>query len=724
MAPSDARPALPVIKAGAASAAIQSTAPLQPMRVQRTDPLTNALRASHPQISRNPDPAPSHRQGSQPVTPGATGAIPPVQPPLHMQRQIPDPSDAAQPSSNPPASPTAFPAYLSRVVARPHVTVLTQSPVPAFGKQMPQRPNEAPAALPAVNPANAMPPTAAPVPEARMQLPLATATPSPEPAPNGPIHSTPPKPSPVPSSPVEPLANLLPSRTQTLGLPRPVLTQSMPPGPVLSMPDSGSTKTEGRPKTVIWPTVAPHPSGKGSVQGPSIQSRLVPATTPPGAGPLTGLSPFSLIKTGSITAPMGAPVAHEVPSPESVRNLGIVAIDQAPIRTIAWPGPVAPIPVTIANEPINVPAVAVPEARAVLVQPVDLAGAHSQPAMKNTRSAQSRALMPPEPRSDERPAAPPKQAPSIVDQVSPAPALPTRTALSFEGRTLPALMSTGIKDTDPPPAPPVPPVVSLVPTLLPQSPLQQPESRPIGVANFAKPAPSPARRPLEASPERRFALPTSSASPVAQQPASPAVAKPNPEPFLAQISSDFGAPFGSVTQQPARSAEAAPQPQPRPALAEYAPVPLTSPTQTPPQAAALMTEGQIMPRKLPETIAKAAAGVSRDEPVELLLDPAELGRVRFELTTAGDRVHVNLSVERAETLDLMRRNIEILRHEFREAGFGAATLAFGQWGNGKEHEAPSVPTANIPDDDLPLAHNPAQPIRTRALSDQGLDLRF
>ena len=64
---------------------------------------------------------------------------------------------------------------------------------------------------------------------------------------------------------------------------------------------------------------------------------------------------------------------------------------------------------------------------------------------------------------------------------------------------------------------------------------------------------------------------------------------------------------------------------------------------------------------------------------ELLMNPAELGRIRFDLITQGDQVQVTLSVERPETLDLLRANAEALRQELRAAGLNTDTLNFGQW---------------------------------------------
>jgi len=85
--------------------------------------------------------------------------------------------------------------------------------------------------------------------------------------------------------------------------------------------------------------------------------------------------------------------------------------------------------------------------------------------------------------------------------------------------------------------------------------------------------------------------------------------------------------------------------------------------------------------QLPDVIEHLHQGAVREghSHAELLMNPAELGRIRFDLITQGDQVQVTLSVERPETLDLLRANTEALRQEFRAAGLTADTLNFGQW---------------------------------------------
>lgn len=64
-------------------------------------------------------------------------------------------------------------------------------------------------------------------------------------------------------------------------------------------------------------------------------------------------------------------------------------------------------------------------------------------------------------------------------------------------------------------------------------------------------------------------------------------------------------------------------------------------------------------------------------PVEITLNPEELGRVRMTLTASDTAVTVNLFAERGETAELLRRNIETLAQEFRAIGYSDVAFEFG-----------------------------------------------
>ena len=125
---------------------------------------------------------------------------------------------------------------------------------------------------------------------------------------------------------------------------------------------------------------------------------------------------------------------------------------------------------------------------------------------------------------------------------------------------------------------------------------------------------------------------------------------------------------------------------PKPSAAVVAPpnaAPPPAPAALPPQLSA----GLI-------TLAKTAP----DGPVKILLNPEELGSLRFEIHQKADQLRVVLSVERPETMDLLRRNADQLLDEFRAAGFSGASLSFGQWDQqSRDPRAPPAPPTSPQD---------------------------
>ena len=111
-----------------------------------------------------------------------------------------------------------------------------------------------------------------------------------------------------------------------------------------------------------------------------------------------------------------------------------------------------------------------------------------------------------------------------------------------------------------------------------------------------------------------------------------------------------------------------------------------------------------------------------DGPVELTLSPEELGRVRLSLSPDGDGLHVTVQVERGDTLDLLRRNSDLLLQEIRAQGFSGATFSFSGWaGDRPEPREPADPGAG-PQPLPPDAASFAPPVSPASAS--GLDLRL
>ena len=75
-----------------------------------------------------------------------------------------------------------------------------------------------------------------------------------------------------------------------------------------------------------------------------------------------------------------------------------------------------------------------------------------------------------------------------------------------------------------------------------------------------------------------------------------------------------------------------------------------------------------------------------DGPVTLTLRPDELGTLRFEVTQTEHGLHIHLSVEQPQTLDLLRRQGDQLLADLRQAGFAGASLSFA--GEGAQDAPP------------------------------------
>lgn len=101
--------------------------------------------------------------------------------------------------------------------------------------------------------------------------------------------------------------------------------------------------------------------------------------------------------------------------------------------------------------------------------------------------------------------------------------------------------------------------------------------------------------------------------------------------------------------------------------------------------AALTPSTQVeTPRQVAVQIADAVR--SGEKPIELKLNPAELGRVRLALAPGDGVMMVTVLADRPETLDLMRRHIDMLAQELRAIGYGSTAFSFGQGGDGTASE--------------------------------------
>lgn len=114
-----------------------------------------------------------------------------------------------------------------------------------------------------------------------------------------------------------------------------------------------------------------------------------------------------------------------------------------------------------------------------------------------------------------------------------------------------------------------------------------------------------------------------------------------------------------------------------------------------------------------------------DKPVEVSLNPRELGRVRMSISAAEAGITVSVLAERPETLDLMRRNIDQLAREFQAIGYESINFAFAEGNAQQDAQAGNDQNRadiNLASDD-PLPEDIVTPVQQTAVA-SGLDLRL
>ncbi len=106
---------------------------------------------------------------------------------------------------------------------------------------------------------------------------------------------------------------------------------------------------------------------------------------------------------------------------------------------------------------------------------------------------------------------------------------------------------------------------------------------------------------------------------------------------------------------------------------------------------------------------------------EIALNPEELGRVRMSLSAAEASVSLTVFADRPETVDLLRRHIEILAQEFRALGYADIQFTFssGDQGEGRTAEA-----ARGNGDFVEAVENTDDTDPAPVVADQGVDLRL
>ena len=130
-----------------------------------------------------------------------------------------------------------------------------------------------------------------------------------------------------------------------------------------------------------------------------------------------------------------------------------------------------------------------------------------------------------------------------------------------------------------------------------------------------------------------------------------------------------------------------------------------------------------LPRHVAAQLAEAVQrGSGGDRPIEITLNPAELGRVRISMAPGDGTIIVTILAERGETLDLMRRHADQLAQDFHDLGYGSAEFSFGQNsdGSGSGHGGAAGGTA-VPSDAISSPDAAPDPIH---LHSDRVDIRL
>ncbi|TJZ92487.1 hypothetical protein FA743_06355 [Paracoccus gahaiensis] len=176
-------------------------------------------------------------------------------------------------------------------------------------------------------------------------------------------------------------------------------------------------------------------------------------------------------------------------------------------------------------------------------------------------------------------------------------------------------------------------------------------------------------RPVQTDPAQGTAARTGLAEPQAADPAPP---KPTDAADAARIAPDSGAAFRTTGPPPSGPLDMLPGPDARPIpefrMAEMARPPLP----TAPGGPEVASDPRPVLRQITDAVV-----TTRGDRTEITLAPEELGRIRMVLS-GPERGQITLWAERPDTLDLVRRNADLLTQQLAEAGVTADSLDFRQ----------------------------------------------
>ncbi|WP_420396191.1 flagellar hook-length control protein FliK [Nioella sp.] len=171
--------------------------------------------------------------------------------------------------------------------------------------------------------------------------------------------------------------------------------------------------------------------------------------------------------------------------------------------------------------------------------------------------------------------------------------------------------------------------------------------------------------------------------------------------------------FAPILADPVSTPDA---PLPAPAHADIRPTePATIPRPDP------------VPTQLAQRIAAVPMMTDRDAPLELTLDPPELGAIRVSVSRGAEGMVLHLQADLPETLDLLRRNGAALMQELQRQGLDHAGFSFSGRDPGGQQHRPDAPPPGVREDDAHI--NPSHisdrsPVTSARTGQSGLDIRL
>ncbi|MFP4275358.1 MAG: flagellar hook-length control protein FliK [Paracoccaceae bacterium] len=141
----------------------------------------------------------------------------------------------------------------------------------------------------------------------------------------------------------------------------------------------------------------------------------------------------------------------------------------------------------------------------------------------------------------------------------------------------------------------------------------------------------------------------------------------------------------------------------------------TDPLTETPQAPPKRETATAIARQIAEALQR-----SPDRALEINLNPEELGRVRLGLAFQDGTITVLLDTARPETLDLMRRHLDLLAQEFRALGYTHVAFDFG---SADREEQRQTQPGSAPEDAPSKPDSSSRPTVAAGRAD-GLDIRL